>query len=46
MAVKWQCTHCGYIHDGGEPPEQCPECKGDEEDFEYLDEELGFEEDE
>ncbi len=22
----WQCTNCGYIHEGERPPEQCPVC--------------------
>ena len=22
---KWKCV-CGYIHDGDEPPAQCPKC--------------------
>ncbi|MFC2022685.1 rubrerythrin [Chloroflexota bacterium] len=26
-AVKWHCTNCGYIHEGTEPPEECPACK-------------------
>jgi rubrerythrin len=25
--VKWHCTNCGYIHEGTEPPEECPACK-------------------
>ena len=24
--VKWRCRNCGYIHEGTEPPEQCPAC--------------------
>ncbi|RHR32445.1 iron hydrogenase [Clostridium sp. AF19-22AC] len=24
---KWKCTVCGYIHEGENPPEQCPICK-------------------
>ncbi|NNK94645.1 MAG: DUF2231 domain-containing protein [Desulfobacterales bacterium] len=23
---KWECTICGYIHEGDEPPESCPLC--------------------
>ena len=26
---KWKCTVCGYIHEGGEPPEICPVCGAD-----------------
>lgn len=25
--TTWKCTVCGYIHEGPEPPEQCPVCK-------------------
>ena len=25
--AKWQCTVCGYIHEGDQPPEQCPVCR-------------------
>jgi len=24
--VKWKCRNCGYIHEGTEPPEECPAC--------------------
>ncbi|MBW2181682.1 MAG: rubredoxin [Deltaproteobacteria bacterium] len=30
---KWQCTVCGYIHDGDEPPEECPVCGADRSKF-------------
>jgi NADPH-dependent 2,4-dienoyl-CoA reductase/sulfur reductase-like enzyme/flavodoxin len=23
---KWKCRVCGYIHEGSEPPEECPVC--------------------
>jgi rubrerythrin len=23
---KWKCRNCGYIHEGTEPPENCPTC--------------------
>jgi nitrite reductase (NADH) large subunit len=26
MVRTWKCEVCGYIHQGGEPPEQCPVC--------------------
>ena len=25
-AVKWHCRNCGYIHEGTEPPKECPSC--------------------
>ena len=24
---KWVCPVCGYVHEGPEPPERCPQCK-------------------
>ena len=24
---KWICPVCGYVHEGNEPPEFCPQCK-------------------
>ncbi len=26
---KWQCSVCGYVHEGNEPPEKCPVCGAD-----------------
>ena len=31
--VRWVCTVCGYIHEGEQPPEQCPVCKQPAEKF-------------
>ena len=25
--IRWKCGKCGYIHEGTEPPEECPSCK-------------------
>jgi len=25
--IRWKCAKCGYIHEGTEPPEECPSCK-------------------
>jgi len=37
---KWQCTVCGYIHEGDEPPEECPVCGADRSKFiEFVSEE-------
>lgn len=30
---KWECTVCGYIHEGDEPPEECPICGAGKEYF-------------
>jgi rubrerythrin len=24
--VRWKCINCGRIHEGPEPPKQCPTC--------------------
>jgi len=26
-AVKWHCRNCGYVHEGTEPPKECPACE-------------------
>jgi len=36
---KWECTVCGYIHEGDEPPEKCPVCGADRSKFVELDSE-------
>jgi len=33
---KWECTVCGYIHEGNEPPEECPVCGADKSKFVEL----------
>jgi uncharacterized membrane protein len=30
---KWECTVCGYIHEGDKPPEECPVCGADSSQF-------------
>ena len=30
---KWECTICGYIHEGDEPPDECPLCGADASQF-------------
>jgi rubrerythrin len=32
--IRWKCEKCGYIHEGTEPPEQCPSCKHPKEYYE------------
>ena len=34
--VKWRCRNCGYIHEGTEPPEECPACAHPKAYFEIL----------
>jgi len=31
--MKWICKVCGYVHEGVEPPEFCPQCKAPKEKF-------------
>ncbi|MBO6108848.1 MAG: NADH peroxidase [Eubacterium sp.] len=31
--AKWVCSVCGYVHEGDEPPENCPVCKAPAEKF-------------
>jgi hypothetical protein len=40
---KWQCTVCGYIHEGEEPPETCPVCGADRSKFVQIVEETSDE---
>lgn len=32
--IRWRCLKCGYIHEGTEPPPQCPTCHHPREYFE------------
>ena len=32
--VRWKCRNCGYVHEGTEPPPQCPACKHAKDHFE------------
>lgn len=34
--VKWRCGNCGYIHEGSEPPDECPACAHAKAYFELL----------
>ena len=38
---KWECTVCGYIHEGEEPPDECPVCAADKSLFVEVVEEAG-----
>lgn len=35
--IKWKCLKCGYMHEGTEPPEECPSCKHEREYYEPQD---------
>ncbi len=32
--IRWKCSKCGYVHEGTEPPEECPSCKHPKEYYE------------
>ncbi|MGV8059229.1 MAG: rubrerythrin [Smithellaceae bacterium] len=34
--VKWHCINCGYVHEGVEPPTECPACKHPQSYYEVL----------
>jgi len=38
---EWECTRCGYIRIGEQPPDMCPECGATALEFEFWE----FEED-
>ena len=42
---KWECTVCGYIHEGAEPPEICPVCGADRSKFVEIFSEENYESD-
>lgn len=43
MSKKWVCSVCGYVHEGPEPPERCPQCKQPRDKFtELVEGELNF----
>jgi uncharacterized membrane protein len=39
---KWRCTVCGYVHQGEEPPDECPVCGADKSQFELIEENEGI----
>jgi rubrerythrin len=36
--VRWECRHCGYVHEGSKAPDQCPACQHPQAYFEMLEE--------
>ncbi len=40
MTKKWVCSVCGYVHEGENPPEVCPQCGASASKFELQSEEL------
>lgn len=42
MKKKWICTICGYVHEGENPPEKCPQCGAPANKFELQKEEMNW----
>ena len=38
----WICSVCGYVHEGENPPEKCPQCQAPAEKFNEKSEEMGW----
>jgi uncharacterized membrane protein len=36
LMKKWRCKVCGYVHEGPEPPDECPVCGADKSEFEEV----------
>ena len=41
MKKKWICTICGYVHEGDEAPDFCPQCKAPKSIFKEMEETAG-----
>ncbi len=41
MKKKWICTVCGYVYEGEEPPESCPQCHQPKSKFKLMEETSG-----
>ena len=41
MKKKWICTICGYVHEGDEAPDFCPQCKAPKSTFKEMEETAG-----
>ena len=40
--AKWVCTVCGYVYEGENPPEACPQCKVPASKFKKQEEEMSW----
>ena len=36
--VRWECRHCGYVHEGAKAPDKCPACQHAQAFFEVMEE--------
>ena len=39
---KWVCQVCGYVHEGDQPPEECPVCHVGSDKFTKQDDEMSW----
>ena len=39
---KWVCQVCGYVHEGDQPPEECPVCHVGSDKFAKQDDEMSW----
>ena len=39
---KWVCSVCGYVYEGEQPPERCPQCGADGSEFKEMVASAGF----
>ena len=39
---KWVCSVCGYVYEGEQPPERCPQCGADGSKFKEMVASAGF----
>ena len=39
---KWVCQVCGYVHEGDQPPEECPVCHDGSDKFTKQDDEMSW----
>ena len=42
ITSKWICPVCGYVHEGDEAPERCPQCKVPGSKFKKMEENAGL----
>ena len=40
--MKWICKVCGYVYEGPEAPEFCPQCKAPKSKFQLMGEEKSY----
>ena len=40
--TKWVCKVCGYVYEGAEAPEACPQCKAPKAQFKKMEEGASF----